>query len=131
MPPLLTEALETAQDRHNTVFVFASGNEGAFGSSSNYARYAASPRIISVGASTIDGRVASYSNGGKYTEVSKSVSKVDTCHSGSSLWIVAPAGDFDSNTTWTSAIIEGAQTCGDFGVGTSWVLVTFNVSSTN
>lgn len=64
MPPLLTEALETAQDRYNTVFVFAAGNEGRLGSSSNFARYAASPRIISVGASTIEGRFATYSNGG-------------------------------------------------------------------
>ncbi len=120
----MTEALETAQDRDNTVFVFASGNDGWFGASANYARYAGTPRVISVGASTIDGRVARYSNGGASLIVKLSSMLVDTCHAGSSIWMVAPAGDFDSNTTWASAIREGVQSCGDFGVGTSWVCLT-------
>ncbi len=102
MIPAVHEALELAQERNNTVFVFTAGNDGVHGGSPNFRDFGASPRGIVVGATRFDGARASYSNVGPAN------------------WIVAPAGDHDEAQTWTSTVVGGQQQCGWVGVGTSF-----------
>ncbi len=102
LAPVLQDALELAQNRNNSVFVFASGNEGQSEGSPNFGDWGSSPRVIMVGATRINGTRAGYSNVGPAN------------------WIVAPAGDHGENTTWTSSIVNNEQQCGDVGVGTSY-----------
>jgi subtilisin family serine protease len=100
--PVIQDALELSQNRNNTVFVYTSGNEGRFQGSPNFRAFGSSPRLITVGATRIDGTRAAYSN------------------VGAANWIVAPAGDNGGRVTWTSAISSEGQQCGEVGVGTSF-----------
>jgi serine protease len=100
--PAVRDALELAQNRNNTVFVFTAGNEGMNEGSPNFRSSGSTPRVMIVGATRINGTRASYSN------------------VGAANWIVAPAGDHNENVTWTSSVTAAGQQCGQVGVGTSW-----------
>ncbi len=100
--PAVLDALELAQNRNNTVFVFTAGNEGGNQGSPNFRRSGSTPRTIIVGATRYNGTRAGYSN------------------VGAANWIVAPAGDHGENVTWTSSVANDEQQCGKVGVGTSY-----------
>lgn len=101
LSPVILEGLELAQARNSTVWVFTAGNDGRWQGSPNFRAFGSTPRIITVGATRINGTRAVYSNVGPAN------------------WIVAPGGDV-GRVTWTSAISSEGQQCGEVGTGTSY-----------